>query len=154
MLFFRVLYYIISTHLNSQSYSYIIYNKYHFIMFSIIWIFVRVIAYLAAVPSKHLQYILILQDIRSNVGWVFIELLLVVFLYVGIVPSESMYPTLHIGDASIVVRLHCLVGLKRNNIVIFKLGGDISDNTQEILVKRIVALSVSFCLYGFAVCFF
>ena len=123
-------------------------------MFSIIWIFVRVIAYLAAVPFKHLQYILILQDIRSNVGWVFIELLLVAFLYVGIIPSESMYPTLHIGDASIVVRLCCLVRLKRNNIVIFKLGGDISDNTQEILVKRIVALSVSFCLYGFAVCFF
>ena len=129
-------------------------------MFSILWIFSRVIASLAAIPFSHLQCILI-QDIRSNVVWVFIELLLMICLYIGIIPSESMYPTLHIGDASIVVRLRCLMRLERNNIIIFnpppacyELGGGIPDSTREILVKRIVATSVSFVFIGSVVRFF
>ncbi|MCY6485110.1 signal peptidase I [Clostridium aestuarii] len=51
------------------------------------------------------------------------------------VPSESMYPTIKIGDRIIVTKVYNRDKLKRGDIVVFY-----SKELQETLIKRLIAL--------------
>lgn len=51
------------------------------------------------------------------------------------VPSESMYPTIKIGDRMIVTRVHDKSKLKRGDIVVFY-----SRELKDTLIKRLVGL--------------
>lgn len=51
------------------------------------------------------------------------------------VPTESMYPTIKIGDRIIVTRIYNYNKLQRGNVIVFH-----SDELKEELVKRLIGL--------------
>lgn len=58
------------------------------------------------------------------------------FIFFNIqVPSESMYPTIKIGDRIMVLRIPRTNSLKRGDIVVFN-----SKELKEVLVKRLMGL--------------
>jgi len=65
-----------------------------------------------------------------------ITLLINKFLFFQIrVPSESMYPTIKVGDRILVTRVYNKENLKRGDIVVFK-----SDELGMVLIKRLIGL--------------
>lgn len=52
------------------------------------------------------------------------------------IPSESMVPTLNVGDRLFVTRIHNPEKLKRGDIVVFH-----SDEKNEDMIKRLIGLS-------------
>lgn len=75
--------------------------------------------------------------------WVFPILLAIVlallinkFVFFNItVPTESMYPTIKVGDRIIVTHIYNYDKLKRGNVIVFH-----SDELNEDLVKRLIGL--------------
>jgi len=51
------------------------------------------------------------------------------------VPSESMYPTIKIGDKIVVTRIYNKAKLKRGDLIVFK-----SDELKETLIKRLIGV--------------
>lgn len=51
------------------------------------------------------------------------------------IPSESMYPTIKVGDRIIVTRIHDKSKLKRGDIVVFY-----SHESKDMLIKRLIGL--------------
>ena len=51
------------------------------------------------------------------------------------IPSESMVPTLNVGDRLFVTRIHNPEKLKRGDIVVFH-----SDEKNEDMIKRLIGL--------------
>lgn len=56
-------------------------------------------------------------------------------LFKVLIPSESMVPTLNVGDRLFVTRVYNLDKLERGNIVVFY-----SEELQEDLIKRLIGL--------------
>jgi len=51
------------------------------------------------------------------------------------VPSESMYPTIKIGDRIIVTRVYNKASLKRGDLIVFK-----SNESKKTLIKRLIGV--------------
>jgi len=56
-------------------------------------------------------------------------------IFTAYIPSESMVPTLNVGDRVAVTRVYNPSNLKRGDVIIFK-----SNELNEILVKRLIGL--------------
>ena len=56
-------------------------------------------------------------------------------LFKVLIPSESMVPTLNVGDRLFVTRIYNLDRLKRGDIIVFY-----SEELQEDLIKRLIGL--------------
>ena len=66
---------------------------------------------------------------------VFYTLITKLLFYQIKVPSESMYPTIKIGDRIIVTRVYDKTKLKRRDLIVFK-----SDELKQTLIKRLIGL--------------
>ncbi|MGH4123638.1 MAG: signal peptidase I [Clostridium sp.] len=69
-------------------------------------------------------------------GAIILALLINKFLFFQIkVPSESMYPTIKIGDKITVTKVYNREKLKRGDLIVFK-----SDELKMTLIKRLIGL--------------
>ena len=102
-----------------------------------------------------------IQDVSYNIGWVVVETACIGLVYlltkfvicVGKVPSESMCPTIHKNDIIIAMYVRYTSALEIDDIIILRppklfydmLPGD--SDCHTLLVKRLVAVNVSYSLY-------
>ncbi|MDQ0460357.1 signal peptidase I [Clostridium sardiniense] len=78
----------------------------------------------------------IIKNIIEILGVIVIAVLINKFIiFTAYIPSESMVPTLNVGDRLLVTRVYNPSNLKRGDVVIFK-----SNELNEILVKRLIGL--------------